>query len=103
MKNKQQTTFHNKVSIKRRVKNQAFKALTHTRQFLMVSNFFGGTFLQFYQMFCTQYTLVHATISLYNVFKDIFIEVLQVLFWKLESQKRKKRLTMLYVFSLNVS
>jgi len=40
MKNEQQSTFHKKVRSKRRGKNQAFYAFTHTRLFSMVYNFF---------------------------------------------------------------
>lgn len=51
MKNEQQTTFHKKVTSKRRGKNQAFYAFTHTRLFSMVHNFFWWTFLQFFKRF----------------------------------------------------
>ena len=48
IKNEKQTTFHKKVSGKRRSKNLAFDAFAPPKRlFSMVSNFSGGTFLQF--------------------------------------------------------
>jgi len=48
MKNEQQTKFHKKFTSKRRGKNQAFYAFTHTRLFSMVNDFFWWPFLQFF-------------------------------------------------------
>jgi len=60
MKNVHQPTFHKKVTSKRRGKNLAFYAFTHTRLFTMVYNFFGGTFMQFSQKFCSWNNILHA-------------------------------------------
>jgi len=49
MKKQQKTTYHKKVTSKRRGKNQASHAFTYTRIFSKLSNFFVGAFLQFPQ------------------------------------------------------
>ena len=72
MKNEQQTSFRKKVTSKRRGKNRAFYAFTHTRLFSMASNFFDGTFLQFSPKFCTRYTILNAYISISNFVNNIF-------------------------------
>jgi hypothetical protein len=59
MKNEQQTNFHKKVTRKRRGKNQAFYAFTHTMLFFVVYNVFGGFFLQVFLKFCTQCKILH--------------------------------------------
>jgi len=86
MKNEQQTTFHKKVTSKRRGKNQAFYAFTHTRLFSMVYNFFWRTFLQFFQKFCTQSKILHDNLPNLN-FLTTYFEVLLVLFGNFKPKK----------------
>jgi hypothetical protein len=82
MKNEQQTTFNKKVTSKRRGKNQAFHAFTHTRLFSISSNFFGVTFFGIFS--CTWYKILYAKKPIF-FFKDIFFNVLLVLFGNFEA------------------
>jgi len=92
MKNEQQTSFHKKVTGKRRGKNQAFYAFTHTRLFSMVSTFFGGIFRNFLKSFELRIKFCMLRYPMVIFFKDFF-EVLLVLFGNFEAKKIKKLLT----------
>ena len=94
MKNEQQTTFHKKVTSKRRCKNQAFYAFTYTRLSSMVSNIFWWNFLEIFSKVLNS--------ALNSACWDTHFLFFQRLFWgltstfgKLWSQKRKKQLTIL--------
>jgi len=85
-KNEQQTTFHKKVTSKRRGKNQSFDAFTHTRLFSVVHNFFGGLFLQFFKSFalCIKFSMIRYPIL---IFSTTYFGVLLVLFGNFKDKK----------------
>jgi len=85
MKNEQQTTFHKKVTSKRRSKNQAF--FTHTRLFSMVSTFFCWNFFAFLSKVLHLVYKSACLDTIFDFFKDIFFEVSIVLFGNLEAKK----------------